>query len=69
MKTKRQKSNYTLTAESSQYAIFAELPDSTPPQTNNSYDGEWHITDFAITLSATDDQNSVNQSARAYHPG
>jgi parallel beta-helix repeat protein len=36
--------------------------DLEPPVTNHDYDGMWHTSDFTITLTATDNSNSVEET-------
>jgi hypothetical protein len=44
-------------------ALFTVEPgDVYPPVTSDNYDGLWHTTDFAITLTATDDYSGVNET-------
>jgi len=41
------------------YPLMYQWPDATPPATIDNYDGQWHTTDFTITLTATDDKSGV----------
>jgi len=41
---------------------LAATKDSTPPTTNNDYDGLWHTQDLKITLTATDDLSGVSET-------
>ncbi|MCK4732550.1 MAG: PKD domain-containing protein [Methanophagales archaeon] len=43
------------TAEATYSTITIDVKDTTPPTTTDDYDGEWHTSDFTITLTATDD--------------
>jgi hypothetical protein len=46
------------------YTLYLEAAsaDSSPPSTVHDYDGSWRITDFIVTLTATDDLSGVNQT-------
>jgi len=39
-----------------------ETVDETPPSTSHDYDGLWHITDFTIKLTATDDPSGIAET-------
>jgi parallel beta-helix repeat protein len=42
-------------------SIIGERVDIIPPLTSHNYDGQWHISDFTVTLNATDD-SGVNET-------
>jgi len=43
-------------------ANFTVANDTTPPITNNDYDGKWHTSNFTITLTATDNESGVAET-------
>ncbi len=49
-------------AQSPAALFIVEPGDVYPPVTSDDYDGLWHTTDFAITLTATDDYSGVNET-------
>jgi len=57
------KGDYDHEQAQSPAALFTVEPgDVYPPVTSDNYDGLWHATDFAITLTATDDFSGVNET-------
>jgi hypothetical protein len=57
------KGDYDHEQAQSPAALFTVEPgDVYPPVTADNYDGSWHTTDFAITLTATDDYSGVNET-------
>jgi hypothetical protein len=57
------KGDYDHEQAQSPTALFTVEPgDVYPPVTADNYDGLWHTTDFAITLTATDDYSGVNET-------
>ncbi len=57
------KGDYDHEQAQSPSALFSVEPgDVYPPVTSDNYDGLWHTTDLAITLTATDDYSGVNET-------
>jgi hypothetical protein len=65
----QQYGQYTATAETTilgkiieDSANFTVANDTTPPITNNDYDGKWHTSNFTITLTAADNESGVKDT-------
>jgi PKD repeat protein len=54
--------DYSGTTQGLYTLFFQAFPDTTPPTTINNYDGNWHGSDFVITLSAVDNGSGVQST-------